>query len=153
MKHTRNKLIEFIAESNRIEGITRPPTQKEIQAHEIFLELREVTVSDVEEFVDVVVNKRLRRHLADDVVIGGHFAPPGGPGIETGLEMLLVGVNTWDLTPFEAHVRYELLHPFLDGNGRSGRVLWAWMMKRDGLNPFLRPFLQSFYYQALDNAR
>jgi Fic family protein len=31
-------------------------------------------------------------------------------------------------SPFEAHTVYELIHPFADGNGRSGRIILAAMM-------------------------
>ena len=48
----------------------------------------------------------------------------------------------------ETHVRYELLHPFLDGNGRSGRALWLWLMGQAPLG-----FLHTFYYQTLSAAR
>jgi len=33
--------------------------------------------------------------------------------------------------PFEAHVVYELIHPFNDGNGRSGRIILAAMSNYD----------------------
>ena len=48
---------------------------------------------------------------------------------------------------------YEMLHPFMDGNGRSGRALWAWMMLRLGQDPFALLFLHRFYYQTLENSR
>lgn len=35
--------------------------------------------------------------------------------------------QSWD-NPFEAHTVYELIHPFGDGNGRSGRIILAAMM-------------------------
>ena len=50
--------------------------------------------------------------------------------------------------PWVFHVQYERLHPFTDGNGRSGRALWAWQMmrRREGL---ALGFLHRFYYQTL----
>jgi hypothetical protein len=49
--------------------------------------------------------------------------------------------------PLEAHVRYETLHPFTDGNGRTGRALWYWMMV--GSSRADLGFLHAFYYQTL----
>lgn len=35
----------------------------------------------------------------------------------------------------ELHVEFERIHPFIDGNGRTGRILWQWHRVRLGL-PF-----------------
>ena len=46
--------------------------------------------------------------------------------------------------------RYETLHPFMDGNGRSGRILWAWQMIEHNIAPGLSlGFLHAYYYQTL----
>jgi hypothetical protein len=147
------KLCAFVAESNRIEGIDRV-LDHEIAAHIAFLSLLSyVTLEDLEIFVDKIASVPLRRSLGQDVRVAGHVPPPGGPAIETDTKTLLAEINAYELTPYEAHIRYETLHPFLDGNGRSGRALWAWQMLREGKDPFALPFLHCFYYQALDGAR
>lgn len=147
---TEIRQIEFIIESNRIEGIVRHPTAGEVEAHLRLWSLSEITVADLEDFVRDVAARPLRSHPGQNVRVGTHFPPPGGPHIELRLRAILVGVNGGHFTPYDAHQRYEHLHPFLDGNGRSGRALWAWHMERDGLDPFALPFLHRYYYQSLD---
>ncbi len=145
--------MDFIRESNRIEGITRDPTPREVEAHLTFLAEREVTVGALERFVADVAARPLRDTVGMDVRVGSHIPPPGGPFVRAELTGLVMAVNGCDLDPFSAHIEYETLHPFLDGNGRSGRVLWAWQMQRDGIDPFALGFLHRFYYQALEADR
>ena len=140
---------DLIRESNGIEGLHREPTQDEYYAHEAFLVLRTVTVADLEWFVSVVQpGAALRRQKGQNVWVGGHPAPPGGPGIESALLELLRDVGHSDSDAYDIHCRYESLHPFTDGNGRSGRVLWLWMM--GGLEAVPLGFLHHWYYQSLD---
>ena len=145
-----NKLVGFVQESNRIEGIQRgisdPQTGREIEVHEWFLRLEKVTVADLEAFVHVIQSDAvLRRQIGLDVRVGNHIAPRGGPEIERRLKAILTVMES----PYKTHLAYEDLHPFTDGNGRSGRVLWLWQM--GGEAPI--GFLHRFYYQALDATR
>jgi len=59
-----------------------------------------------------------------------------------------------------AHVQFETIHPFLDGNGRIGRLLIAFILHHDGLlsQPLLYLSLyfkqhRSEYYRLLDVVR
>ena len=59
-----------------------------------------------------------------------------------------------------AHVQFETIHPFLDGNGRIGRLLIVLMLVQEGLleNPILYPSYhfkkhRHEYYQRLDRVR
>ena len=140
-----------VAESNRIEGITRPPTQAEIDEHERFMGLEKVTTKELLYFLRTYQpNAKLRSEIGMDVTVGGYRPPAGGEDVSMALWVLLVRVYYGEITPWNAHIEYEHLHPFMDGNGRSGRALWYWMMARDGNKLSDLGFLHGFYYQTLE---
>lgn len=135
----------FIRESNRIEGILRDPTDAEIAEYHRFMALPIVTVEDLQQFVKVYQpGAYLREREWQNVRVGDHVAPQGGPEIRPRLALILGGMDK--LSPYNVHRKYEVLHPFIDGNGRSGRMLWMWQMREAPLG-----FLHTFYYQALQD--
>lgn len=141
-----NMLYDFIIESNQIEGIKKPAILTEIIAYKKFLALDTITLADLESFVKKIQpGAKLRRKRGMDVRVDNHAAPSGGPAILFELQLLLTRINARNLTAYETHLRYERLHPFMGGNGRSGRALWLWMM--GGEAPL--GFLHTFYYQTL----
>lgn len=124
-------LQDFVTESNRIEGINRPPTNPEIMAHANFLQLRTPISADLTHLVNTLQPGAVLRTDPDlNVRVGRYIAPPGGPDIEPALDHILKQARGVNGSPWSIHCDYELLHPFTDGNGRSGRALWLWMMYR-----------------------
>lgn len=146
---TRDK----VAESNRIEGIHREPTDDEIAEHNRFVSCAKLTVEELIRFVSVYQSNAVLRDLPGlDVIVGKWRPMPGGPLIRQHLENFLISCNERKHEPFNAHVIYEMIHPFTDGNGRSGRALWYWMMMRAGQTRLAElGFLHAFYYQALEH--
>ena len=146
-------LTLFVRDSNAIEGILRDPADNELEAHRRLLACDYLTRKSVEDFVFDICGKKLRSEPGMNVRVGPHLPPLGGPEIAAELVLLLESINRRMVDRFEAHVRYETLHPFQDGNGRSGRAIWAWMMQREGRNSFELPFLHRWYYDSLEASR
>jgi hypothetical protein len=149
-------IADFIRESNRIEGIMRDPTPMEIDATAMFLEKREISVPEICALQEVYAPDRpIRDRVGMNVRVGHYTAPLGGRSIVVELMTIVGRLNKakpglYD-NPWLQHVEFERLHPFMDGNGRTGRTLWAWQMCRIGRDPFALPFLHRFYYQTLEN--
>lgn len=153
-----SRLHEFVRQSNEIEGIIRLPTGREIDAHYAFLTLDQPFVQDMVDFVTAIldpafVNSPLRSREGMDVRVGNHLPPRGGPKIPFMLHQILDMAQGEAVSPYTVHAEYETLHPFMDGNGRSGRLLWAWQMLRHKKDPFALPFLHRWYYDSLNNYR
>lgn len=152
MKHLENNF--FIDESNRIEGINRPATPAEVKEFDRFMALEKITLADMKKFVKVYQpDAELRRMKGQNVSVGGYVPPEGGIEIRKGLIALLKAVSALEpwlrrRKAYFVHMEYERLHPFTDGNGRSGRMLWLWMMQDAPLG-----FLHHWYYQSLAEDR
>lgn len=74
---------------------------------------------------------------------GADFVPPPPEGVEALLDDLCRFCNQDRLSPLVqaaiAHAQFETIHPFADGNGRTGRTLVQIILKRRSLAPTYVP--------------
>ncbi len=145
-------LIDFLFESNRIEGILTSPTEEQRKAAIHFLALSSITIPDLVHIVNVFQpGAVLRDKEGLNVRVGNHIPPSGGSYIKRELQRILEWSRSGVSTPYYIHQLYETLHPFTDGNGRSGRLLWLYQM--GGIEKAPLGFLHSWYYQSLSERR
>lgn len=149
----------WIAESNHIEDIYDPKedarslkawrwlkTQRDLNAFMI-LDLHKRIVLD--QFKKDKIERWAGRWRRHKVTVGGRECPGWEhvPGLmfdwiaafhwlPTLPEEKRAGLDTISVIK-NAHVGFEKIHPFLDGNGRTGRMIMNWMRVRVGLEPLL----------------
>lgn len=86
-----------------------------------------------------------------NVSVGGRNAPDASM-VESLMQNWLFSLN--EMTPLIAHIRFEGIHPFVDGNGRTGRMVYWWHCKQLGHNPYFHTAKQrKKYYRLFDHDR
>ncbi len=127
--------IEFLRESNAIEGVYDDQSLKDaIGAWQYLMTRPIMTMSVILEthrilMVNQAIERKYKGSFRDiDVYIGGQRAV--SPSMIESLLLMQFVFETMRAHPTpdwqHLHVVYERIHPFVDGNGRTGRMFMNW---------------------------
>ncbi len=101
---------------------------------------------------DVMDQGRAGRYREIRVRVGGYLPPP--PEMVSGLMAELLawwntGASEWSpvISSAIVHVQFEDIHPFADGNGRTGRALALWELYRRGFDTHHIFSVDEFYWR------
>lgn len=148
-------MLDHIHQSNLIEGIDNEQADKDCLAAWERLQSYDVLT----DYVVQLIQRMITQHQDDlkpewrgkyrtiPVWIGGNEALPYWL-IKDHMTAWLYRTNeiNWS-SAMEGHVAFEKIHPFVDGNGRTGRMLMWWHERKLGLEPTLITYAdrQNYY--------
>jgi Fic family protein len=105
---------------------------------------------------DVMDQGEAGRYRTIQVRVGRHFPPP--PHEVSGLMFELLewwNKDSLKLSPVLSssilHYRFEAIHPFADGNGRTGRALGLWELYRRGFDTHHIFSVDEYYWEDRPN--
>ncbi len=147
----KDQVIEFLVQSNAIEGVYDEDSFLQAQeAWRFLIKQKKLTVGVILEVHKILM---LNQNLAPDqkgyfrrctVYIGGKVAV-NWLKIPELLDQMILNINDVvenakkeseifkEKICKEHHVKYEHIHPFVDGNGRTGRMFMNWQRLKVGL--------------------
>lgn len=158
---------KYIKASNEIEGIySKEEDAQSLLAWAYLEQLTTLSHTDI-----MRVQKMITLHQEDlkpnekgyyrgmagndvNVSVGGRLAPEFSKVPEL-MQGWLTDIPF--MTPLTGHIRFESIHPFRDGNGRTGRMIYWFICKKRGIKPTYynadEPKNREAYYRLFDHER
>lgn len=89
-------------------------------------------------------------------IMGAYHTPPEPVVVPEQMEKLIKEFSKKKLHPIESatlfHLKFEGIHPFVDGNGRTGRLILNLFLMQNGYPPINVKFAdRKRYYEAFDS--
>lgn len=149
-------ISKAIRESNHIEGVwDEEEVAQSLVAWRFLIEQEVLTTGVLLELHRLVMLNLLPegrgqrgQYRLTNVTVGDRLCPHylEIPFLIDGWLNLMRPQNLEMLTPTYTHIEFEHIHPFIDGNGRTGRMLMWWHAIKAGIEPQIIRYNERFDY-------
>lgn len=133
-----------------------------------YLESIVQTTKEVSEELILAIHRLILREIDDENagryrdkkvhISGSRYVPPDPQIVPLRIEEFIKNINTSKghpvITAADAHYGLVTIHPFIDGNGRCGRLLMNLLLMREGYPPAIVPMSRrEEYIKSLEKAQ
>ena len=151
------RIPQWIKESNLIEGVFSSLEDRRSYMAWLWLKKQETVTLDVllklhKKIMRVHLGKEAGHLRVCNVRVGNRTCPhyENVPGLVSDwLSHDLKKKSFDDILEYnikQSHIRFEKIHPFIDGNGRTGRMIMNWQRVKNGLEPLCIRLAEVFEY-------
>ena len=163
MEYSQQEVTIFLSESNKIEN--EPGAEALMTSLNAWNHIKKLDKLTIEDLLTchLLIMSGIRPDIAGkfrtiDVYVGGAKGYPPH-AIDKAVRQWIFHINneivcTVDMIK-ETHIWFEIIHPFVDGNGRIGRMVLLWQRQKSGL-PFIiikADTKHQYYYPCFIEAR
>lgn len=137
----KRPLEEYFSKSNAIEGVYgEQPIKESIEGWEYLSSKNKITHEHVQKAHNYILKNRqpsIAGEYRDITVYVGDDTPPEPSDLRDLLDTLYEEKPETAIEALDWHIRFEKIHPFADGNGRIGRMIYLWHCEEIGVEPIV----------------
>ncbi|MBU0460290.1 MAG: Fic family protein [Nanoarchaeota archaeon] len=121
--------------------------------HEDLKELHGIVNRNIEDDETLGQYKKVQNYVGDVYTTSYLFTDERMKRLLLWIKKAFQKIDNFEVA-FQSHAQFEIIHPFIDGNGRVGRLLLNWLLMRKKLLPLaIRVKRRGDYISALENSR
>ena len=127
--------------------------QKKFPGKNDLFKLHEFVNKDIESDETLGKYKKSQNYIGDVYTTSYLFTEERMNSLILWIKKSFRKINDFEVA-FQSHAQFEIIHPFIDGNGRVGRLFLNWLLMYKGINPLaVHSSKRGNYISALNTVR
>lgn len=126
---------------------------KHLPNHKELFELHKLVNKNIESDSTLEKYKKVQNYVGNVYTSSFLFTDERMKALFAWIRKAFTEIDDFEVA-FQSHAQFEIIHPFVDGNGRVGRLVLCWLLMNKGLMPLaISAKKRGDYISALENSR